>query len=441
VAEDLTAEPHRTQDAQGRHEREADRESGSDAVDQPAGADDDSPRTKVMLLGAGELSRELALAFQRFGAEVIALERYADAPAHRVADQSLVVNMTDADELAAVIGRVQPNFVVTLTDGVAADALVAAGETGLTEVIPSARSVRLSTDSEGLRRLAADELGLPTAPFWFADSLDNLKAVAAYAGYPLLVKPVSVVDGQARSLVSGPGDVEPAWQRAVAAGGRAGQTRVLAETAVEVDYHVTLLTVCTDGPKGPVFEFCAPIGHGEVTGDVLESWQPQQMSDAALDAGKSIAARMVKALGGRGVFGVELMARGDEVYFCDVTAWPYESGLVTLCTQRLSGFELQARAILGLAIDTIMISPGAAAVMYAGHEAQQASPDAGVLADALRVPESDIRIFAQHEPETPRRLGVALATAADVSTALDRARKASAALRRLWQPASSPRSG
>ncbi|BBU24645.1 formate-dependent phosphoribosylglycinamide formyltransferase [Mycobacterium xenopi] len=437
MAEDLTAEPHRAQEAHEQHERGADRENPSDV----ARADDDSPRPKVMLLGAGELSRELVIVFQRFGAEVIAVEHYADAPAHRVADQSLVVKITDADELSAVIGRVQPNFVVALTDAVAADALAAAGETGFTEVVPGARGVRLSTDSEGLRRLAADELGLPTAPFWFAGSLDELKAVSAHAGYPLLVKPVRAVGGQAPSVVSGPDDVEPAWQRAVAAGGRVSRPRVLAETVVEVDYHVTLLTVCTDGPKGPVFEFCAPIGHGDVTGDAVESWQPQPMSDAALDAGKSIAARIVKAVGGRGVFGVELMARGDEVYFCDVTARPYDSGLVTLRTQRLSVFELQARAILGLAIDTIMISPGAAAVLYAGREAHQGRPDVGVLADALRVPESDVRVFAHHEPETPRRLGVALATAADVSTARDRARQVSAALRRLWQPANSPGPG
>ncbi len=441
VAEDRTAEHHQGQPGHAKHEQAPGHETASDPGDQPARAHDGGHRTKVMLLGSGELSRELAIAFQRLGAEVIAVERYADAPAHGVADQSLVVKMTDADELAAVIGRLQPDFVVTLTDVIAADALTAAEDTGFSKVVPSARSVRLSTDSEGLRRLAADELGLPTAPFWFAGSLDELRAVAAHAGYPLLVKPVGVVASQARSLVSRPDDVEPAWQRAVAAGGRVTSTRVLAETVVEVDYHVTLLTVRSDGPKGPVMEFCVPIGHDEATGDVREYWQPQQMSDAALEAGKSIAARIVKALGGRGLFGVELMVRGDEVYFCDVTARPYESGLVTLRTQRLSVFELAARAILGLAIDTIMISPGGAQVMYAGREALEPRADARALADALRVPESDIRVFAHHEPEAPRRLGVALATAPDVSAARDRARQVSSALRRLWQPPSSPGPG
>jgi phosphoribosylglycinamide formyltransferase 2 len=232
-----------------------------------------------------------------------------------------------------------------------------------------------------------------------------------------------------------PADVEPAWQRAVSAGGRLAHSRVLAETLVEIDFHVTLLTVRSNGPTGPTVEFCAPIGHGEAIGDVQESWQPQDMSVAALDAAKSIAARIVKALGGRGLFGVELMVRGDEVYFSDVTARPFESGLVTIRTQRLSEFELQARAILGLPTDTIMISPGAAEVVYAGNNGP-AGPASGsrpgVLADALRAPESDVRVFARDEPEARRPLGAAVVTALDVTTARSRARDVSAALRRLW---------
>jgi phosphoribosylglycinamide formyltransferase 2 len=427
VGEGLTTEPDEQGEPHGKHEP-----SEKQLPRHP----DDAHRIKVMLLGSGELSREMAIAFQRLGAEVIAVERYADAPAHGVADQSLVVKMTDSDELAAVIGRLRPDYVVTLTDVVAADALTAAAESGSAEVVPSARSARLTTDLEGSRRLAADELGLPTAPFWFAGSLDELQAVAAHAGFPLLVKPLGVVAGQGQSTVSRPDEVESAWHRAVSAGKPRTHNRVLAETPVEVDFHVTLLTVRSDGPAGPVVEFCAPIGHGEAGGDVLESWQPQQMSPAALDAGKSIAARVVKAFGGRGVFGVELMVRGDEVYFCDVTARPYESGLVTLRTQRLSQFELQARAVLGLTVDTIMVSPGAAQVIYAGRDALGPSIPAELggsraLADALAVPESDIRVFSYHEAETRRRLGVALATAPDISTARDRARQVAAALRRL----------
>ena len=389
-----------------------------------------------MLLGSGEFSRELALAFQRLGAEVIAVDRYADAPAHGVADQSLVVNMTETDELGAVIRRFEPNFVVTASDVVATDALIDAAEAGLAEVFPTARCARLTADREGLRRLAADELGLPTAPFWFAGSLDELRAVADHAGYPLRVLPVAATVGAGQSVVLLPADVETAWERAVSAGGRLAHNRVLAEAVVEIDFHVTLLTVRSVGPTGPTIEFCAPIGHGEAIGDVQESWQPQDMSVAALDTATSIAARIVKALGGRGVFGVELMVRGDEVYFSDVTARPFESGLVTLRTQRLSEFELQARAILGLPTDAVMISPGAAEVIYAGRDGSsptvQNSKAVGVLADALRVPESDARVFGRHEPEGRRPLGVAVVTASEVSTARTRAREVSAALRRLW---------
>jgi phosphoribosylglycinamide formyltransferase 2 len=396
---------------------------------------DDVHPAKVMLLGSGEFSRELAIALQRLGSHVIAVERYADAPAHGVADQSLVVDMTDADELSAAISRLQPQFVVTASVGVAADALTAVADTGAAEVFPTARCARLTADREGLRRLAADELGLPTAPFWFAGSPDELRAVADHAGYPLRVQPVAAVGGAGQSVVLLPADVEPAWQRAVSAGGRLAHSRVLAETLVEIDFHVTLLTVRSNGPTGPTVEFCAPIGHGEAIGDVQESWQPQDMSVAALDAAKSIAARIVKALGGRGLFGVELMVRGDEVYFSDVTARPFESGLVTIRTQRLSEFELQARAILGLPTDTIMISPGAAEVVYAGNNGP-AGPASGsrpgVLADALRAPESDVRVFARDEPEARRPLGAAVVTALDVTTARSRARDVSAALRRLW---------
>src|SRR5271156_2694616 len=383
-----------------------------------------------MLLGSGEFSRELAIALQRLGAHVIAAERYADAPAHGVADQALVVNMTDADELGAAITRLQPHFVVTASDVVAGDALIAVAEAGTAEVVPTPRCARLTADREGMRRLAADELGLPPAPFWFAGSLDELRAIADHGGYPLRVQPVVAVGGEGQSVVLLPADVESAWQRAVSAGGRLAHSRVLAETLVEIDFHVTLLTVRGDGPTGPTTEFCAPIGHGEAIGDVQESWHPQDLSAAALDAAKSIAARMVKALGGRGVFGVELMVRGDEVYFSDVTARPFESGLVTLRTQRLSEFELQARAILGLPTDAIMISPGAAEVIYAGHDGSgptvQSSKAVGVLADALRVPESDARVFGRHEPEGRRPFGVAVVTASDVSTARTRARELSA---------------
>ena len=374
----------------------------------------------VMLLGSGELSRELAVALRHLGARVTAVDEQPHAPAHGVADQSLIFPMTDADELSRAIHRLQPEFVVTATGAVAVDVLEALGagsDTQRTELVPNARTVRLTSDRESLRRLAADELGLPTAPFWFVGSVGELQAVAGHAGYPLLVKPVS---GRGHSVVSGPDDIEPAWQRAL--GDSAG--RVMAETVVEVDFDVTLLAVRSEGPDGPLIEFCSPIGHRDADGAVLESWQPQQMGPAAVDAAKSIAARIVKALGGRGVFSVELMIKGDEVYFADVTACPHGSVWVTLRSQRLSAFELQARVILGLPVDTMMMSPAAAHAINPGHDG--GSPTADALTGALRVTESDLRIFGRRlqSPE----LGVALATAPDVATARDRARQVANAL-------------
>ncbi|WP_077099862.1 formate-dependent phosphoribosylglycinamide formyltransferase [Mycobacterium terramassiliense] len=364
-------------------------------------------RPKVMLLGTGELSRELAIALRHLGARVIAAED------DRIA-------LTDAGELSRAIQQHQPEFVVSATDAVAVaalEALSAGPDHDRTELVPNARAVRLTADREALRRLAADELGLPTAPFWFVGSVSELQAVAAHAGYPLLVKPVS---GRGHSVVSGPDDIEPAWQRAV--GGPAG--RVMAERVVDVDFDVTLLAVRKEGPNGPVLEFCSPIGHRDADGAVLESWQPQQMSDAAVDAAKSIAARIIKSLGGRGVFGVELMIKGDEVYFADVTAHPPQSVWVTLRSQRLSAFELHARAILGLPVDTMMMSPAAAHLIEAGHDG--GSPTVDALNGALRVPESDLRMFAPQRRSAA--LGVALATAPDVSAARERARQVANAL-------------
>jgi phosphoribosylglycinamide formyltransferase 2 len=365
----------------------------------------------VMLLGSGELSRELSVALRRLGAQVTGVDGDANAPA-----------------LSAEFARLQPDFVVTVTESVSEEALAALetiaaivtqADDAFTELVPSARSVRLTTNREALRRLAADELGLPTAPFWFVGSVSELKAVADHAGFPLLVKPVVGAVAQRESLVAGPDDIELAWQRVVGHEGAAARRRVLAETVVEIEFQVSLLAVRTDGPKGPMIEFCTPIAHRRAAG-VLESWQPQKMSPAATDAAKSVAARIVKALGGRGVFSVELMINGDEVYFVDVTACPPESAWVTLRSQRLSAFELQARAILGLPVDTLMVSPAAARVMNPGVGA----PTADAVTDALSVPESDVCVCGS----------VALATAPDVGTARDRARDVAAALSGRQQP-------
>lgn len=392
-------------------------------------------RSTVLLLGSGELSRELALAFQRLGTVVVAVDRYADAPAHGVADRSAVVKMNDAEALSALIDRENPQYVVAESGVIAADALIAVAERGGAEVFPTPRSTRLGQDREGLRRLASDELGLPTAPFWFAGSVEELTAVAEHAGFPLVVKPTSAAPGEGQSVLLRSEDVAPAWQRAIAAG-RMAHNRVIAETVVEVDYEVTLLTVRSTGPTGPVLTFCEPIGHRQGDGDALESWQPQQMTPAALDAAKSIAARIVNSLGGRGVFAVELLVRGDEVYFSDVRPRPQDAGLVTLRSQRLSQFELHARAILGLSVDTIMISPGAAEIRYAGTESPVSEPSAAdvsaALSEALATQESDARLFGRPDETDSRRLGLALATAPDVIIARDRARRVGAALRKLW---------
>lgn len=364
--------------------------------------------TSVLLLVGGEHTSDLALAFERLGARVTVSDDMAA--------------MTDADALTALIDETQPRFVVADAGGVATDALLAAADRDDVEVLPTPRALRLSVDGEGLRRLAADELGLPTAPFWFAGSVAELTAVAQHAGYPLLVKPVTAAPGEGESIVLRADDIEPAWRGAVA-GGRLSLQRVLAETVVEVDVAVTLLTVRTTGPSGPTVSFCEPIGHHRESADTLESWQPQHLPSAALDAAKSIAARIVNSLGGRGVFAVELLVRGDEVYFSDVAPRPRDSALVTLRSQRLSAYELHARAVLGLPVDTIMVSPAAMEISSDDHELADDSWRAA-LGEALAVAESDVRLF-------PSQRWLATATAPDPIVARDRVRRVASALRRL----------
>lgn len=398
----------------------------------------------VMLLGAGELSRELVTAFQRLGALVTTVDQYADAPAHKVADRALHVNTSDADELTALVEREQPDVVVNEaaeTSGkpvVAHDALAAVAERGLAGVVPTVRAGRLGVDREALRRLASDQLGLPTAPFWFAGSVDELQAVVAHAGFPLIVRPVTGPRGRGESVILREEDVVPAWERATVSGGRFANTRVIAETLVDIDCEVTVLAVRSASRTGSRVQFCEPIGHRMHDGDVMETWQPQSMSPRARDAAKSIAARIVNTLGGRGVYGVELLVKGDEVYFSDVHPCLGDSGLVTLRTQRLSQFELHARAILGLPLDTIMVTPGAAEVLYSHPEPANGDDDARTeratraLSDALTVPESDVRVFGHQRSYPGRRLGVALATAANVTIARERAGQVAAALRKFW---------
>lgn len=387
-----------------------------------------------MVLGAGDLGAQVVGAVRQLGAEVVAVDGQAGASGHAVADAHAVARLTDPDELTALIADLAPDVLMVATESVAVEALVAAESAGV-QVVPNARSARLGLDREALRRLAADELGLPTVPFWFAGSAEELAAIAEHAGYPLVVKPVIAVPGEGSSVLLRPEDVEPAWQRAVSE--RFTENRVLAETVVDIDFELTLLTLRS---ADALLHFCEPIGHrpvdGYAGGGVLEIWQPQQMSRAAVDSARSIAARIVNAFGGRGVFGVELLVRGDEVYFADLSVRPGDSGLVTLRSQRLDEFELHARVALGLPVDTIMISPGAAEVVYGSAPPGGAAHDVDrALAAALRVPESDVRVFAEHPGALPhQRLGVALATAPDVLAARDRVRQMSTALRRLWRP-------
>jgi phosphoribosylglycinamide formyltransferase 2 len=363
------------------------------------------PASTVLLLGTGDAGSELALAFERLGVSV-----------------ARVGECADADAVEELLDEHRPDYVVAVSPEVSPAVLIAAAERDSVEVFPTPRATRLGADREGLRKLAGDELGLPTAPFWFASSAEELVAVAEHAGFPLVVTPLAgpMTDGQ--SVLTRPDDVEAAWKRATDAGS-ALPRRVMAETVVDVDDEVTLLTVRTTEPSGPAVQFCEPIGHrragaqrpGErdrrAGASPLETWQPHQLSLAALDAARSIAARIVHSLGGRGVFAVELLVRGDEVYFATVNAQPSDVGLLTLRSQRLSQFELHARAILGLPVDTIMISPAAAEV---------GTPHplgGGVLAEALAVQESDVRVL--------EGTSVALATAPDVVRARDRAHRVS----------------
>ncbi|ANI37784.1 formate-dependent phosphoribosylglycinamide formyltransferase [Mycolicibacterium vaccae] len=370
----------------------------------------------VLLLGAGARSSELALAFRHLGAGV-----------------ATVSGDDDAAALTGLIDEHRPRYVVVDTDAVATDALLGVADREDVEVFPTPRAARLSLDREGLRKLAADELGLPTAPFWFAGSVDELTAIATHAGFPMVVKPVAAAPGEGESVLLRPEDVAPAWELAVSG---ASTTRVIAETVVEVDFEVTLLTVRTSGAAGPAVHFCEPIGHHQNDAAALESWQPQRLSPIALDSAKSIAARIVNSLGGRGVFAVELLVRGDEVYFSDVRPRLQDSGLVTLRSQRLSQFELHARAILGLPVDTIMISPGAVEVSYSDGEDKDVSGGEmhAVLADALAVAESDVRVFRAAEVTgdgDASWLSWSTATAQDPIVARDRARRVASAVRRL----------
>ena len=379
--------------------------------------------TRVMLLGAGELGKEVIIALQRLGVETIAVDRYADAPGMQVAHRAHVVSMTDATALRALIEKERPHLVVPEIEAIATELLLEIEREGLAEVIPTARATNLTMNREGIRRLVAEELGLPTSPYAFAGSLSELQAaIDSGIGYPCLVKPTMSSSGKGQSLLRGPNDVARAWDYAMQ-GGRVSQGRVIVEGFIDFEYEITLLTVRARNVDGTIeTSFCAPVGHRQVDGDYVESWQPQSMSVLALEKAQDLAAQVTASLGGRGLFGVELFVRGDTVWFSEVSPRPHDTGLVTLATQRLSEFELHARAILGLPVDVELRSPGASAVIYGGVAAPNLVFDG--VADALTVPQSDLRLFGKPESFVKRRMGVAVAAAGDVDTARDRARTA-----------------
>lgn len=379
--------------------------------------------TKVMLLGSGELGKEVIIALQRLGVEVIAVDRYENAPGHQVAHRAHVINMADGIALRTLIEKEKPHIIVPEIEAIATDMLVQIEQEGLARVIPTARAAKLTMNREGIRRLAAETLGLPTSPYKFANSLEELQsAIDAGIGYPCIVKPVMSSSGKGQSKLDGPSDVKTAWEYA-ASGSRVDQGRVIVEGFIPFDYEITQLTVRALGANGDTeTHFCEPIGHVQVHGDYVESWQPMAMSPVALQRSRDIAKKVTDDLGGLGLFGVELFVKGDIVWFSEVSPRPHDTGMVTLCTQRLNEFELHARAILGLPVDTSLRAMGASAVIY-GQMDEKGIAFLGVD-EAMRVPESDIRLFGKPESFKKRRMGVALANGKDTDEARARAKLA-----------------
>ena len=380
--------------------------------------------TRVMMLGSGELGKEVVIALQRLGVEVIAVDRYPNAPAHQIAHRSHVIDMTDPAALKRLIEQESPTLVVPEIEAIATPALVELEQQGKVTVIPTARAAFLTMNREGIRRLAAEDLGLPTSPYRFASSLSELQAACDAVGYPCFVKPVMSSSGKGQSKLKSAADVANAWDYAQSSG-RVANARVIAEGMIDFDFEITQLTVRALGADGkPETHFCAPIGHVQVDGDYVESWQPQAMSELALERARDIAAKVTDNLGGLGIFGVELFVKGDHVWFSEVSPRPHDTGMVTMATQAQNEFELHARAILGLPVDTTLRNPGASAVIYGGVDAK----GVGFLGvdEALRVHGTDIRLFGKPESFKKRRMGVALASGKDTDQARERAKSAAA---------------
>ena len=378
--------------------------------------------TKVMLLGSGELGKEVIIALQRLGVEVIAVDRYENAPGHQVAHRAHVIDMTDTAALKALVQKERPHFIVPEIEAIATDMLAEIEEEGLAEVIPTARATQLTMNREGIRRLAAEDLRIPTSEYAFADSLEELKQSAKLIGFPCIIKPVMSSSGKGQSRLESVNDVEAAWQYAMD-GGRVNHGRVIVEGVVEFDYEITQLTVRALDAEGEIeTHYCAPVGHIQKDGDYVESWQPQPMTDVALEKSREIANKVTTALGGRGIFGVELFIKGDDVFFSEVSPRPHDTGLVTLITQWQSEFALHARAILGLPVDASLRCEGASAVIYGGMD--EAAISFNGVDEALRVSATEVRLFGKPESFIKRRMGVAVSSGNSIDEARGRARLA-----------------
>jgi len=383
---------------------------------------------RVMLLGSGELGKEVIIALQRLGVEVIAVDRYENAPGHQVAHRSHVIDMTDSEALLNLVKSEKPHYIVPEIEAINTDVLAQIEKSGDAIVIPTVKAVQLTMNREGIRDLAANQLKLPTSPFAFAKSLEELqKVIDSGIGYPCFVKPTMSSSGKGQSRITEASKVKDAWDYAASAG-RVNKGVVIVEGQIDFDYEITLLTVRAKNEKGDIETyFCEPIGHKQEQGDYVESWQPQPMHEVALTKAREIAKKITDALGGLGLFGVELFIKNDQVWFSEVSPRPHDTGMVTMASQSQNEFELHARAILGLPVNTSLNRPSASAVIYGNYDAD------GILFEnidkALTVPESDLRLFGKPTSFKHRRMGVALASADNVDEARSRAQKVSSLIK------------
>ena len=379
--------------------------------------------TRVMLLGAGELGKEVIISFQRLGVETVAVDRYQNAPGHQVAHRAYVIDMTNEKRLREIIQKEKPHYIVPEIEAINTDFLSEVDSEGCSKVIPSLKAVQLTMNREGIRKLASEELGLPTSNYGFARSFEELKdLILNNIKFPCFIKPTMSSSGKGQSLVKSESEIESAWKFA-ASGGRVDQGVVIAEGLIDFDYEITLLTVRSRDSNGQVCtKFCDPIGHHQESGDYIESFQPQPMSEAALEKSKKIAKTITDSLGGLGIFGVELFIKKDEVWFSEVSPRPHDTGMVTMASQRQSEFELHAKAILGLPVDTSLSNPSASKVIYGDHDADHVYFEG--VDQALQIPGVDVRLFGKPKSFKKRRMGVILASSNSMEAALNNAKEA-----------------